>query len=168
MSIVLTAPERLSIMLIDASTQVKDAFEYTQKDLDTAIRPCWVIKIDEATFPGIAENTVDFEETYVMDYVGPKFDQGEGHVYEIQARTIWMNTFTYFFSHKQLQFSNNRGLEPTQLTQLSGVKFARISRRSPITIMTGDGIAEPFWGFTMSLVVTGSVKIDEVLVPRIA
>lgn len=165
MTLVLTAPERIAVMLEDIE-DMKHAFWTHQKAIDTAVRPCCLVRIDEGSFPANGNTDIEAEETYVIDYIGYPFDQGEAHNWELQARQHAYDIYLYFFQRPSLQFSNNLGNQPATLIGLNGVKWSRFSRRSPIALMTGNGIEQPFWGFTYSLGVFSGRNVREILVPR--
>lgn len=167
MTLILTAPERLSFLCLDIDARIKYAFWTMQHNLDLAKRPAFLIKIDEASFPQVANSIVEPDETYVIDYIGQQFDQGEANTYELMTREIAYKTFHYFFGRTQLQFTNTLARQPAQLTALNGVKWARMTRRSPVNIMTGNGITEPFWGFSYSITLTEGIRVNEQLVAKL-
>lgn len=170
MTVILTAPERISLMCEDVAG-IKHGYWKTQKSIDPAERPCCLIRIDEGTFSGEpkAATDVEAEETYIIDYIGMQFDQGKEHRFEMEARQHAFDLYMYFFQRPSLQFTNS--LAKPDLSPLIGlafVKWARISRRSPIALMTGNGIETPFWGFTYAVGVFSGRTVKEILVPRIS
>lgn len=165
MTVLLTAPERIAIMLEDIPG-INHAYWTEQKAIDTAQRPACLISIDEGSFPANGNTDVETEETYTIDYVGFPFDQGESAAYELQARQHAFGVYEYFFARPGLQFTNDRGRQPAKLRQLQYVKWSRLARRSPVALMTGHGIEIPYWGFTYGLTVFSGRDIKEILVPR--
>ncbi len=165
MTLILTAPERIAIMLEDIPL-MKNAFWKHQKAIDTAVRPCCLVRIDEASFPANGATDVETEESFVIDYIGFPFDQGEENMYELQARQHAFDVYLYFFERTQLQFTNDRGRQPAKLRPLDRVKWARLTRRSPVALMTGNGIEVPFWGFTYGISVISGRNVPEKLVAR--
>src|SRR5689334_5449858 len=106
MTLILTVPDRLAIMCEDVDNRIVKAFKYVPNDIDQAMRPAFLVKVDEATFPQVANSVVEPEETYVMDYIGQKYQAGEDDVWEKLTREIADKFFTYFFGRTQLQFTN--------------------------------------------------------------
>mgnify|MGYP006391934899 CR=1 FL=1 len=167
MSLLLTAPERLCIMLKDCDDAVIAAYHLHQDDIDYVERPCFLVTSGEATYeqaPESASEQVAVTETYTIDYIGEPFkgtEQDYADFHELEARRIAYNAIVYLLKHPNLQFSNVRHLEETDLPPLDGVFWARPESRSVITLMQRAGREEAFWGFTISYSMRSMVTANE-------
>lgn len=157
MSLILTLPNRLALCLKDCHPAVKNAYPYTEENLDYLKRPCFLVGAGEERFlydESASEQTY-YDTTTQVDFVGEPFtavDRDYNHHYEVIAREIAAAAVLYLLKRPQLQFSNLRGdaaLE--QLPPLAGVLWCRPDSRSTVTLMQRGGIEEAFWGFTLSL-----------------
>lgn len=167
MSVILTAPPRIAMMVEDIPL-MKKGFWQEQKAISTEQRPCCLVRIDEGQYPKSGSSDVPGEEVFVIDYIGLPFDQGESHKYEMQARQHAYDIFLYFMQCPGLQMLNRRNRQSGQLGYLDQVQWSRISRRSPVNLMVGNGIEIPFWGFSYGLTVFSVETIREVLVPKVS
>lgn len=157
MSLVLTVPERLSLMLKDCHNEVINAYYLYQDTLDYIERPSWIITSGEASYSvgsNTSEGQAEVEESYELALVGEPFtgtEEDVGNFYEIVTREIANAAVLYLLKAPNLQFPNLRNLAPEKLPNLQGVLWMRPQTRSAITLMTREGIDEPFWGFTISI-----------------
>ena len=165
MSLIMTLPKRLAMMLKDCNENIVEAYYLHQDNLDYVERPSWIITSGEATY-SVGSNTsadqAEVEESYELFLVGEPIkgvDQEYGY-YEEQTRKIANDAIIYLLRHPNLQFSNSRGLEDDTLPNLEGVLWMRPQSRSPIAIQTREGIEEQFWGFSISINVR-SIILDE-------
>lgn len=168
MSVILTAPERLCLMLKDCDEGVVQAYHLYQDDIDYVERPCFLVTSGEATYeqaPESAAEQVAITETFSLDFIGEPFkgvvEQDYAAYHELEARRIAYNSILYLLKHPNLQFSNVRKLEEKALPPLDGVFWARPDSRSAITLMQRGGKEEAFWGFTINLQMRSMVTSDE-------
>lgn len=167
MSLLLTAPERLCLMLKDCDEAVVAAYHLYQDDIDYVERPCFLVSSGEATYeqpPESASEQVAVTENFTIDYIGEPFkgtEQDYANYFELEARRIAFNAIVYLLKHPNLQFSNIRHLEPAPLRDLEGVFWARPDSRSAITLMQRSGREEAFWGFSISLQMRTMVTANE-------
>lgn len=170
MSVLLTAPERLCLMLKDCDEAVVEAYHLYQDDIDYPERPCFLVSSGEATFeqaPDSASEQVAITESFTIDFIGEPFkgvEQDYDGYHELEARRIAYNSILYLLKHPNLEFSNVRELESESLPPLDGVFWARPDSRSAITLMQRSGREEAFWGFSISLsmrsMITSSEDVD--------
>lgn len=151
-----SAPERLAKMLLDCHSSIRAAYYYTQDRIDQIERPCFLIFVEDAAFKNetVEQDLVD--QSYSIAYVGHVFNAtGDVDVtfeYEQRAREIADAAVQYLFEHPQMQMSDNRGIETTQLNSLDGVQYIRVDNRSAVTLFTRDGVSgNAFWGFTIDI-----------------
>lgn len=157
MTVLLTAPARLALMLVDAHVDVVSAYSTWQDDIDTIQRPAWLITHQggEALRPEGAVSSDLFSESYRLEFFGKMFGMGLEDEYELQARSIVASTIDYFRRHPQLQFSNERGLEAAGLPVLQGVQWINL-QFSPVTLYK-QAEDDAFWGGVMTINITGRV-----------
>jgi hypothetical protein len=167
MTLILTAPTRLALMLTDAHPDIKTSFPTWQDNISNLRRPAWDVQIGEATYDPQAANYEEGTEEYLLSLIGEKYVAGSSETHELQARSIVEATWRYFVERPNLQFANDRGLEAAPLSGLNGVYESRLSRRSNVTLMRrGGGEAggeEEFWGATYTLRVRFGLSVMEML-----
>lgn len=168
MSVVLTAPERLALMLKDCDERVTAAYPLYVTDIDfDFLRPAWIVTAGEASYALNSETSVSqasIDEDYELTYVGhiaTGTEQDWNSYYERVAREIANNAVVYLLRAPNLQFPNLRGLADNALPPLNGVLWSRPQRRSQITLMTRESLEQPFWGFSISLSVRSMLSVDE-------
>lgn len=167
MGSLLTAPERLAYMLVDSNPNIVAAYYTYIHNLDMIERPSYIIGSGEASYSVTQEtslNQASVEEDYEIAFVGEHFKGTEedfGHEFEFQARQAANDAVLYLLRHANMQFSNTRGLQPSALPALEGIKWIRPTRRSRVTLMTREGIEASFWGFTIGLSVRSILLDDE-------
>ena len=166
---ILTVPERLTQMLVDCHPSIVAAYHYTQGAIDRVERPCWLVFIEDATFPQIGNDQELVEQNYSIAYIGEIWNSPDNVYsieYEIQAREVAVAVIKYFFEHKQLQMSNVRGIFPSELPSLNGVTMMNIGNRSGISLFSRDAVAgQAFWGFTFDVTITEQLMYDPVGLP---
>ena len=168
MSVLLTAPARLCLMLKDCDEGVVEAYHLYQDDIDYLERPCFLVTSGEATFeqsPESSPEQIAITENFTLDYIGEPFkgvvEQDYAAYHELEARRIAYNAILYLLKHPNLQFSNVRHLEPAALNVLGGIFWARPDSRSAITLMQRGGKEEAFWGFSISYQMRTMMTSDE-------
>lgn len=168
MSLVLSVPERLSLILKDCNPNVIEAYYLYQDTMDTDFeRPSWIITSGEATYSVNSETSqgqAAVDESYDLFLVGWEFtglDEDYGNFYEITTREIANDAVLYLLKSPNLQFANIRGLQDDALGPLQGVLWSRPQSRSAITLMNRDGIDNIFWGFSISLSIRSMMLGDE-------
>lgn len=167
MSVFLAAPQRLALMMRDSNPNIVEAYYLYVDNLDYIKRPSYIIAAGSASYSINDSTTVSqasVEEDYEIYYVGEPFKSTEedfGNVFELQTRQAAFDAIVYLLRHPNLQFSDTRGLYGKPLPNLRGVFWARPQSRSPVAIMTREGIEEPFWGFSISLSLKTMLSVDE-------
>lgn len=155
---ILTTPERLAMMLIDAHPSIRAGYHFTQASIEQLERPCWLVFIEGASFPQITVDQELVEQGYSLAFIGHIWNEGDAEFsseYELLAREIAEDTVTYLLSHPQLQMSNQRNLFPEILPALTGAMQMKIDGRSSVTLYSRDAVSgEAWWGFTIDLTVT--------------
>ena len=153
---ILTTPERLAEVLIDADESIRAAYHFTQSAIEQLERGCWLIFVEDASFPQVTTNQEVVEQAYSLAYIGHVWNSVDNEFsmeYEQIARRVAVNTITYLLEHPQLQLSNNRGFF-SQKSGLAGVQQVLIDRRSAVTLFSRDAVSgEAFWGFTIDLTI---------------
>lgn len=154
---ILTTPERLAQVLIDASPHIRAGYHFTQGAIEQLERPCWLVFIEDATYP---QTTVDqelVEQAYSCAFIGNVWNSADvefSSEYETLARQVADTTVPYLLAHPQLQMSNQRNVFPSVLGALDGVQQVRIDRRSAVTLYSRDAVSgEAWWGFTIDLTI---------------
>lgn len=161
---ILTAPERLAKMLIDADSRIVAAYAWTQKSVDMIERPAWLIFVGDASFPQDTSEQEQVQQNYQLEYVGENFDTGYAEEYEKLARQAAYNTVQYLLGHNQMQMSNQRGVFPEPLEPLDYIISVKLNTRSAITLMSRDAVDQAYWGFTIDITVTEMLDYDYVIV----
>ncbi len=166
MSLLLTAPDRLCLMLRDCDDDVVAAYHTHQDSLDYVERPCFLVTPGEASYAaseGAPEQAM-VDENFTIDFIGEPFtgtEQDFADFYELQARRIAVKAVVYLLRSPNLQFVNQRGLETEPLASLNGVLWCRPESRSEVALMTRGGNDEAFWGFSINLSMRSLIEVDE-------
>ena len=163
MSLVMTAPERLSLMAYDASVLIRFTNHWFTEQVDDDMRPAVLVEVGEGDFPPTASNVEAPVETYELSVIGQTLAGADGNQqHEAELRQVTADLVHYFVKRSQLQFSNQRSRTGyTELGPLVGVQRARI-RRGLINAMT-KGEMQPFWGCQLTVTVTEFKEAFEVL-----
>jgi hypothetical protein len=152
---ILTTPERLAKVLIDCHPSIVAAYHYTQGAIDEIERPCWLIFVEDASYPQIGTEQELVEQPYSIAFVGNVWNSADEEFsveYEQLAREIAEASVLYLLEHPQLQMSNKRGIFESELTSLDGVHTIKLGRRSSVTLYSRDAVSgEAFWGFTIDI-----------------
>lgn len=163
---ILTTPERLAQVLIDAHPSIRAGYHFTQGSVEQIERPCWLVFIEGASYP---QTTVDqelVEQSYSCAFIGNIWNSADTEFsseYELLARQVADSTVRYLFRHPQLQMSNERGVFPDMLTGLTGVQQVKVDGRSAVTLYSRDAIAgEAWWGFTIDLTIIEQMPYETV------
>lgn len=164
MALILTAPDRLALMMFDCHQSIMASYHLVQDNIDYVERPCFLISVEGANFPGVSSEQSQSEESFRLDYIGQTFNTGHAHEYEILAREVADAAVRYVIEHDRLQFSNQRGVQPNKLSPIPHVKWTNIDNRGPITLMQRDGVDEAFWGFSIDITITASYPYEEKLI----
>lgn len=158
---ILTTPERLAKMLIDAHSSIVAAYHYTQDSIDQLERPCWLVFVEASSYPNVTANQELVEQSYSLAYVGQVFASGAGiygsydSEYEKLARQVAVSTIKYLYEHPQCQMTNDRGAFAAALPSLDTVMQLKVDGRSGVTLFSRDAVeGEAFWGFTIDVTVT--------------
>ena len=155
---ILTTPERLAQVLIDASPHIHAAYHYTQAAIEQLERPCWLVFIEDASYPQTTVDQEQVEQSYSCAFIGHIWNSVDNEFsseYERVAREVAATTVPYLLGHPQLQMSNDRNVFPSALASLDGVTQLKIDRRSSVTLYSRDAVAgEAWWGFTIDLTIT--------------
>lgn len=161
----LTTPDRLALMLIDAHESIVGAFPYTVDSIDIKERPSWYIAVEEETYPGGTAGQELATQTYDLFYIGETFNSGLSMEFELQARDVANSTILYLLSHPTLQMSNDRNRdEVTPLPPLLGVNMMKVLNRSAITLFQRNAVDDAYWGFTITVEITEQIAYDIVYV----
>ncbi len=164
---ILTVPQRLAQMLADCHPTIVASYYYTQESIDQVERPCWLIFVEDASYPGTTVDQEQVEQGYSIAYVGQVFSAG-GYVefdaqYEQLARKIAEDAVRYLLSHPQGQVSNTNNLLPEPLGSLDGITSIRVNSRSGVTLFSRDAVeGSAFWGFTIDITVTEQFEYETV------
>lgn len=154
---ILTTPERLAKVLIDAHPSIRAGYHFTQAAVEQLERPCWLIFVEDAAYPQITVDQEVVEQAYSCAFIGNVWNSIDNEFsaeYEVLARQVADATVTYLLRHPQLQMSNERSLFPERLPGLSGVQQVKVDRRSAVTLYSRDAVSgEAWWGFTIDLTV---------------
>lgn len=154
---ILTTPERLSQVLIDCHSSIVGSYHYTQQSIDSIERPCWLIFVEDASYPQTGVGQELEQQGYSIAYVGEVFNSDYIDVdpeYELRARQVAEASVRYLFEHPQLQMSNKRGIFADRLRGLNGVQQVTIDGRGAVTLYSRDAVAgNAFWGFTIDITV---------------
>lgn len=170
---ILTVPPRLSKMMIDCHPSIVAGYHYTQGALDQIERPCFLIFVEDASYPQTTEGQEQVEQSYSLAYVGEAYNvDDEGVEYEIQARTVAEASVLYLFEHPQLTFENRRSISIAGDTpeetfdgpegMLDGVTGIRLESRSAVTLFSRDGVNEAFWGFSIEITIKEQLSYETV------
>jgi hypothetical protein len=162
MTLVLTVPQRLSLMAYDSSTQIVHTDHFYVETFDDIQLPAIVIEDD--TYEGTPEaaELVLPTESYKMILVSDFYGQGADHEAQTRVRTISRDVLAYFNARKQLQFTNSRSRTgQTKLGPLAGVKTTRLLRGPLVPITRGE--SRPVWGCEFTVWVEEIISAKEVL-----
>ena len=163
MSVLLTAPQRLSILAKDSDDRIKYATDKFVKTLDSTIQlPAVLIDIGDADYPPQAASVEYPEEIYTMLLVSGKYGQGAQDKLETTNRELALNIQLYFLKRTQLQFPNRRGLEQDSLPPLANVRHARTNRSRGPTVLDKEGFG-PFWGCEFKVAIAAITQVLEEL-----
>ena len=163
---ILTVPERLAQVLIDCHPSIVGAYHFTQEAIDQIERPCWLIFVEDASYPKTSNNQELVEQGYSIAYVGEVFNGGYidfAPEYEVRARQVAEASVKYLFEHPQLQMSNKRGVFSERLRGLNGVQQMMVDGRGPVTLYSRDGVeGTAFWGFTIDITIREQMVYNRV------
>lgn len=161
-----TVPDRLALMALDASTELKIAISQFRPTVDQIDLPMIIVETGEGDYPPLAAGTMNCEETYTVSILGYKFGTGSQNdaTAERQVRRIAAAVIKYLWRRQQLQFSNSRGLQSAALGALDGVEYIHL-HRGVTGGMSREGLADTFWGCSITVTVYGiDADAEEVLV----
>ena|ERR1700690_594672 len=163
MTLILTAPQRICMMAIDASTQIKDGSAYFAENVDETRRPFVLVEPGQEDIPAVAAGMEAPTEEYTLTLIAEKYGQGARGEAEAQLRTITADILDYFAKRTQLQFRNLRGLQPAPLPSLVGVMWARLYLRTYAGVVTKGGTEgeQPFYGCVFSIRVQTVANAEE-------
>lgn len=154
---ILTVPERLTMLLVDAHPSIRAGYYYTQAAIDQIERPCWLVFVEDASYPQITVEQEVVEQSYSLAFIGNiwnSVDSRYSKEYEQLAREVAHETVVYLLEHPQLAMSNKRGLFSNPLPSLNGVQRVSLDGRSAVTLFSRDAISgEAWWGFTIDLTI---------------
>lgn len=157
----LTVPERLAAMALDASPLIQFSTWTYQRTLDELQRPAVVVEVEAAQYPASAASLLQGTENYKMLLIGSAYgtgnDQGEA---ELATRQIVDDLLTYFAERPNLVMSNLLHRQPTQLPGLRGVRWSRIDRSAVVPLTRGEDV---FWGCDFSIAVEVTAQAMESL-----
>lgn len=167
MTTILTAPARAALMLMDADNRIHKATDIFPNDVDSFLRPFWYVGVDDGEYPPTAAGVETPLERYRMELISVQFGAGiDNEFYEKETREIVANTLTYFAARHQLEYSNLNAYEAEPLAALSGVKWARVTSRTPVGVATRAGVEGEFWGASLVLSVQSEFVYEQVIVAR--
>jgi hypothetical protein len=166
---ILDVPERIAMMLYDAHPAIKSTFHYTQAAIDEIEKPCWLVFVEDASYPQIGVNQELVEQSYSLAFIGNTWSDTNPKAmlkYEKLTREIAEATILYFLEHPQLQMSNIRGNFNNELISLNGVHSVKIGSRSAVTLYSREAVAgDAFWGFTIDITVIQQLPYSTVGLP---
>lgn len=166
MTLILTVPDRLVMMAMDASPAMADGSSYFMAAVDEVQRPFVLVEVGQDQMDASAAGVELPVEEYTITLIAEKYGQGAYHEAELQLRTLTAAVKTYIAARTQLQFSNTRELQASALGALAGVMWARLYLRSYAGVVQkgGDNGEQPFWGTVFSLRVQEVMRAEEILV----
>lgn len=158
---ILTVPQRLALMVYDASPLIRYTTDVFQEKLDDVQRIAGLIEIAEAEYPPIAAGVEKAQERYDIALIGDKYGQGADEAAERALREAADAVIMYLLKRTQLQFPNLRNrTDVTAAGALTGVEIARVQRRGIVNNMT-RGETTGFWGTVLSVLVVYTVSALE-------
>lgn len=168
MTLILTVPARLALMLYDADTHIVKSFEGHQKAIDPLMQmPAWEVSDGGGNYDTASSQVWNPQETYTATLIVAQYGEGVRdertfiNQYETATRGIMHNTVRYFLARPDLVFSDDRNSGAGRLAALVGVKFSKISR-DPCAIYGNDDGSGKFYGAKLTFTI-----IEELVVKRI-
>lgn len=166
---ILVTPQRIAMVLMDAHPEIRSVYSYTQTAIDIIERPCWLIFVEDASYPQIGTDQELVEQSYSLAFIGDTWNDTNIEMsvrYEQLARDVAEKTISYLLSHPQLQCSNLRGLFDSELTSPVGVQQVKLGNRSAVTLYSREGVmGDAFWGFTIDITVIEQLEYETTGLP---
>lgn len=153
MTFLLSAPERLVLMIKDATNEAHLVTDEFVESIDGVIRPAVLVEEDGGEYPPTASNLSYPTEPYTILVVGQNAGSDGNRQYQLEVRRITHAVVQYLMRHNQLQMSNERSLQPASLPSLAGVMHTHL-RRGAVMLAT-RGAQDAFWGCEITLTIFG-------------